>query len=319
MNDRFWRPISIDCINPEGFPDVALYLRGNDNYVLYKDEERKFTGDDRRRLQRNFTEFLYVRTGDLEEINRYLEDNLANLLARDDLNSLAKGRILYQTSVNYVIDVFESPEIAANMSRSRNLILHMMNYLTTDTNALESLQSIVGHNFYLYAHSVQVTALNLLLHEKLFNVAPDEMIDVGVGSILHDFGMIFITDKVLDKPDALSDVEYYKVKQHAQKGYEFLKRNGLKSEVALTVIRYHHERYDGNGYPTGIKGDDIPRSAQLTGICDVYSALITDRTYRKACSHADALKTMHEEAKAGAFNSDLFNRFAEIMTAQKAA
>jgi HD-GYP domain-containing protein (c-di-GMP phosphodiesterase class II) len=317
MNDRFWRPISIDCIDPDIFPNVPLFLKGSDNYVLYKNEERKFTEDDRRRLQRNFTEFLYVRTGDLEEINSYLENNLTDLLARDDLDSMAKGRILYQTSVNYVIDVFESPEIAANLVRSRKLIQHMMSYLATDAQALESLQSIVGHNFYIYTHSVQVTALNLLLHEKLFNVDPDEMIDVGIGSILHDFGMIFITEKVLDKPDALSDVEYYKVKQHAQKAYEFLKRNGLNSEVALTIIRHHHERYDGNGYPCGIKGDTIPRSAQLSSICDVYSALITDRAYRKASSHADALKIMSDEAKGGAFNRELFNRFVEIMTAQK--
>ena len=317
MNDRFWRPISIDCIDPGLFPNVALYLKSTGNYVLYKNEERPFTEDDRRRLERNFTEFLYVRTGDLEEINDYLENNLTEILARDDLDSMAKGRILYQTSVNYVIDVFESPEIASNLARSRKLIQHLMHYLTTDAHALESLQSIVGHNFYIYTHSVQVTALNLLLHEQLFNVTPDEMIDVGIGSMLHDFGMIFITEQVLDKPDALSQVEYYKVKQHTQKGYEFLKRNGLNSEVALTIVRHHHERYDGNGYPAGIKGDNIPRSAQLSALCDVYSALITDRSYRKASTHADALKMMREEAKGGAFNIELFKRFEEIITARK--
>ncbi|HEY4745892.1 MAG TPA: HD domain-containing phosphohydrolase [Desulfuromonadaceae bacterium] len=319
MNDRFWRPISIDCINPALFPNVALYLKGNDNYVLYKNEERPFTEDDRRRLERTLTEFLYVRTGDLEEINAYLENNLTEILARDDLDSMAKGRILYQTSVNYVIDVFESPEIAANLGRSRKLIQHMMRYLTTDAHALESLQSIVGHNFYIYTHSVQVTALNLLLHEKLFNVTPDEMIDVGVGSMLHDFGMIFITEKVLDKPDALSDVEYYKVKQHTQKGYEFLKQHGFTSEVALTIVRHHHERYDGNGYPNGIRGDDIPRSAQLSALCDVYSAMITERPYRKAVTHAKALEMMREDARSGAFNMELFSRFEQIITAQKAA
>jgi len=317
MNDRFWRPISIDCIDPALFPNVALYLKSTGKYVLYKNEERMFTEDDRRRLERNFTEFLYVRTGDLEEVNTYLEKNLTGILARDDLDSRAKGRILYQTSVNYVIDVFESPEMAANLARSRKLIQHLMHYLATDAHALESLQSIAGHNFYIYTHSVQVTALNLLLHEKLFNVTPDEMIDIGIGSILHDFGMIFITEKVLEKPDALSEVEYYKVKQHTQKGYEFLNQSGLNNEVAATIVRHHHERYDGNGYPTGIKGDCIPRSAQLTALCDAYSAMITERPYRKASTHAEALRTMREEARGGAFNVELFNRFEEIITARK--
>jgi HD-GYP domain-containing protein (c-di-GMP phosphodiesterase class II) len=142
------------------------------------------------------------------------------------------------------------------------------------------------------------------------------MIDVGLGSILHDFGMIFITDKVIDKPDALSDVEYHKVKQHTQKGYEYLKENGLSSEVALSIIRYHHERYDGDGYPTALKGDDIPRSAQLTALCDVYSALISDRPYHRASSPTNALKIMREEADNGHFNVELFNRFEGVMSAQ---
>jgi HD-GYP domain-containing protein (c-di-GMP phosphodiesterase class II) len=317
MNDNFWRPISVDSIDPACFPDVALYLKTCGNYVLYKDAERRFGEEDQRRLRGSYTEFLYVRSGDMEEVNQYLERNLTDMLAREDLSGVAKGRILYQTSVNYVIDVFESPELAANLERCRNLIRHMMAYVANEAQALESLQSIVAHNFYIFAHSVQVTALNLLIHEKLFNVSPDEMIDVGIGSLLHDFGMIFISGEILEKPDALSDVEYHKVKQHTQKGFEFLKHTGMFNEVALTIVRYHHERYDGNGYPTGIAGDSIPRSAQLAAICDVYSALTTERPYRKASSPMVALRMMREEADSGFFNSDLFNRFEEIIAAMK--
>lgn len=317
MNDCFWRPISIDSIDPACFPDVALYLKSGGNYVLYKDMERKFGEDDQRRLANNFTEFLYVRSGDIKEVNHYLERNLEDMLAREDLSGSAKGRILYQTSVNYVIDVFESPELAANLERCRHLIQHMMKYVAVEPLALESLQSIVAHNFYIFAHSVQVTALNLLVHEKLFNVSLDEMIDVGIGSLLHDFGMIFISSEILDKPDALTDVEYFKIKQHTQKGYEFLENTGMFNEIALTIVRQHHERYDGNGYPTGTMGNDIPRSAQLTAICDVYSALTTERPYRKASSPAEALKLMHDEAKGGFFNYEMFKRFEEIITAIK--
>jgi HD-GYP domain-containing protein (c-di-GMP phosphodiesterase class II) len=317
MKDLFWRPISVDSIIPAYFPKVALYLKSAGNYVLYKDQEREFTEGDQSRLENSFTEFLYVRSGDMGEVNSYLEKNLTEMLAREDLSGMAKGRILYQTSVNCVIEVFESPELAANFDRCRKLIGHMMTYVATEAHALESLQSIVAHNFYIFAHSVQVTALNLLIHEKLFNVTPDEMIDVGIGSLLHDFGMIFISDEILEKPDALSDMEYYRVKQHPQKGYEFLKNTGLFSEVALTIVLHHHERYNGNGYPEGSMGSEIPRSAQLTAICDVYSALTTERPYRKPSTPLEALGLMREEAKAGTFNNELFNRFAEIITTMK--
>jgi HD-GYP domain-containing protein (c-di-GMP phosphodiesterase class II) len=311
--DRYWRAISIDSISPEYFPNVALYLRSSDNYVLYKDADRKFTIEDNHRLERSFTEFLYVRSGDMETLNDYMENNLTVMLARDDLSSSAKGNILYQTSANCVIDMFEAPETAANQQRCRSMVQHIMHHISTDPHALKSLQTVIDHNFYIFAHAVQVTALSLLVHEKLFDLAPDEMIDVGIGSLIHDYGMTFITSEVLEKNDALSDIEYYKVKQHTQKGYEYFKHCGNYSEIVLNIVRYHHERYDGNGYPTGIKGDEIPRSAQVGAICDVYSALIMDRAHRKANSHADAIKIMQEEARNGAFNLELFNHFVAIV------
>jgi len=317
--DRYWRAISIDSISPEHFPCVALYLRNGANYVLYKDPERMFTADDYRRLERNFTKFLYVRSGDIDILNEFMENSLGETLARDDLNSEAKSRILYQTSVNCVIDMFESPETTANLLRCRNMVQHILQYVTTETQTMESLQTVIDCDFYIFAHVVQVTALSLLMHEKLFKLAPDEMIDVGIGSLIHDYGMTFITNDVLEKNDALSDVEYWKVKQHTQKGYEYFKRFGAYSEIVLNIVRYHHERYDGQGYPTGIKGDSIPRSGQVAGICDVYSALIMDRPRRKANSHADAIKIMRDEAKNGAFNLELFNQFAEIINERNAA
>jgi HD-GYP domain-containing protein (c-di-GMP phosphodiesterase class II) len=317
MKDRYWRPISIDSITPELFPDVALYLRNGNNYVLYKDAERLFTSGDRKRLEKNFTEFLYVRSGDMEELNSYFESNLEEMLARDDLNSSAKGKILYQTSVNSVIDMFESPETSSNLMRCRKMIQHLLQYISADPHALEPLQSVIAHNFYIFTHSVQVAALSLLVHKKLFNVDADELLDVGIGSLVHDYGMIFITSEVLEKPDALSDIEYYKVKQHTQKGYEYLRYLGTFGEVALNIVRYHHERYDGNGYPTGLKGDNIPRSAQVSALCDVYSALTMDRVYRKATTHAEAIKIMREEARGGAFNQELLAGFTELVKDRK--
>ncbi|MFA7405379.1 MAG: HD domain-containing phosphohydrolase [Pelobacteraceae bacterium] len=315
--DRYWRAISIDSISPELFPKVALYLRSGVNYVMYKDAERMFTLNDKRRLERNFTDFLYVRSGDMELLNEFMEANVTEMLARDDLSSASKGKLLYQTSVNCVIDMFESPETASNLARCRNMAHHILQHVISDPHALESLQSVIDHNFYIFAHAVQVAALSLLLHEELFDLEPDEMIDVGIGSLLHDYGMIFITSEVLEKNDALTDIEYYKVKQHTQKGYEFFKSCGNYSEVVLNIVRYHHERYDGNGYPTGIKGNDIPRSGQVAAICDVYSALTMDRAHRKARSHIDTITLMRDEANKGAFNPELFSRFVEIISERK--
>jgi len=314
--DRFWRAISIDSVSPDNFPNVALYLKSGGNYVLYKDNDRAFTAQDRQRMKRSQVEFIYIRSGDMEEVNSYLENNLSAILLNDDLDSNAKGKIIYQTSVNCVIDTFEFPEQSTNQARCRKLIQNLIKYVAGSPETMESLKSITVRNYYIFTHSVQVTALNLMMHEKLFSVSHEEMVDVGIGSLLHDFGMTFISDEILDKPDALSSVEYYKIKAHTTKGYDFLKQGGAYSDLALTIVRHHHERYDGNGYPSALKANDIPRSAQLAAICDVYSALINDQPHQKGTSPAEALRIMRNEAaeSGGSLNPLLFERFEEIIS-----
>ncbi|TWJ18964.1 HD-GYP domain-containing protein [Geobacter argillaceus] len=318
MKDRYFRPITVECIDPAYFPEVALFVKNNGNYILYKNHDRKFTELDRARLQRTNSDFLYVRAGDMDLITEYLEDNLHSLLARNDISNNTKGIILYQTAANYVTDVLDSPEKVANLARCRSLIRHLMKYVANSEDSLKAFQAIIANNYYIFVHSVQVAALTMLAHDKLFDLNTDEMIDVGMGALLHDFGMIFISSDILEKPDALSDIEYHKVKQHTQKGYDFLKGIGVFNDVSLTIVRHHHEKYDGNGYPTGLKGDNIPRSAQLAALCDTYCAMTTERPYRKGLSHADAIRVMRDKS-SGAFNVELFKRFEAILSGRTKA
>lgn len=313
MRDRYCRPINIECIDPDYFPDVSLFMKSGSNYVMYKNHDRKFTERDRSRLQQNNVGFLYARTGDMETVSEYMENNLSGLLGRDDISNKVKGKILYQTAINYIHDIFETPEKAANLPRCQDIIGNLIRYVTGSKDALEPIQSLTHHNYYIFVHSVHMTALSLLMHSEIFAPTHDELMDVGIGSILHDFGMLFISNEILDKPDALSDVEYHKVKQHTTKGYEHLENLGIFSNAALSIVRLHHERYDGNGYPVGLKGNDIPLNAQLGAICDVYLALTTERPYQKEVTSAKALKTMKEELK-GQFNKELLRQFAEIIT-----
>mgnify|MGYP001008465769 FL=1 len=249
MRDNYCRPISIACITPMAFPEVPLYMKSGTNFVLYKPHDRPFTEDDRSRLMRNQVEFLYVRTGDMELISDFIESGLGNILANEEISGFTKGQVLYQTTINYAMDVFETPEKAVNFNRCKNLLRHLMTHIGNDPKSISALQSLIGHNYYIFTHSVQVTALTLIMHADVYGLTKEEMEDVGVGALLHDIGMIFISNKILDKPDPLNDVEYYKVKQHAQKGYECLRDLGGFSEITLSAVRHHHERYDGDGYP----------------------------------------------------------------------
>ena len=316
MKSRFYRPLSLACISPAYFPDISLYVRNNGNYILYKNHDRKFTDADQHRLARTNTEFLYVRSGDMDVVTEYLEQNLDTLLARDDIDSGAKGTILYQTAANYVTDVFDEPDKTADVIRCRSLIRHLMKYVAGHEDALKALQAITSQNHYIFTHSVQVAALMMLVHDRLFDLNHDEMIDVGVGSLLHDVGLVFLSGELLDKPDALTAIEYHKVKQHAQKGYEYLHSAGTLGEVSLTIVRHHHEKYDGSGYPAGLKGDDIPRSAQMAALCDTFCAMTTDRPKHSALAQTEALRIMEEET-GSTFSPEMFRRFKAIVAGKR--
>jgi len=316
MGDHFWRPISVDCLDPETFPDVALYFKTGGRYILYKNADCQLTEVDQQRMENSRIEFVYVRLGDLQKVNNYLSQNLCHILARDDLDDAERSMFLYQTSINHVVDIFEDPETSACLDRCRTLIRHMMEFIAKDKLTFKSLTKIISHNDYIFGHAVQVTALNLLLHEKIFGLLPEEMVEVGIGSLLHDFGMTFLSSDLLEKPGQLSPAEHLVVQRHTDDGYQQLKKLGL-GEVALNIVRHHHERYNGQGYPAGLAENEIPRSAQLAAICDCYSALINKRSHRPAFSQAKALTMLSESTAAGLFNEEYFKRFKKMISTTK--
>jgi len=308
-----YRPLITACINPDTFPDVALYMKSGPNFVLYKPAERPISRQDLQRLEQNRAETLYIRSEEMAPVASFLEETMGEIMGNDSLQPQVKGQILSQVAMNYVMDLFATPDKLTDVERCRHLVRQLMLFIMQTPNAFDSLHAVVEHDYYTFVHSVQVASLSMLAHAEIYNLPLYELEDVGIGGILHDVGMIFIPNTILDKPDALSNFEYTLIKRHAQRGYECLRDLGGFSEISLAAVRFHHERYNGDGYPFNLKGDAIPRTAQITAICDVYSALTSNRPYRSAISKQDALTLMEREGSS-IFNPDLLARFKEIVS-----
>lgn len=138
---------------------------------------------------------------------------------------------------------------------------------------------------------------------------------IVAASPLHDIGKIAIKDSVLLKPGRLTDEEFEYMKTHTTKGCEILTQiAGTWSEeyekISYEICRHHHERYDGKGYPDGLAGEDIPISAQLVSIADVYDALVSDRVYKKAIEKGKAYQ-MILDGECGTFSPRLIECFKE--------
>ena len=129
---------------------------------------------------------------------------------------------------------------------------------------------------------------------------------IGMASAIHDVGKTAVASEILNKPGKLKPEEYSVMKDHAMIGANMVRELPFPMEeplikTAYEICRWHHERYDGSGYPDGLKGEEIPISAQAVALADVYDALTGERIYKKAYPHAEAVR-MLVNGEAGAFN-----------------
>jgi cyclic di-GMP phosphodiesterase len=143
----------------------------------------------------------------------------------------------------------------------------------------------------------------------ILEVAPDDLITLGRGGYFHDIGKIALPDSVLLKPGPLVPEEFELMKQHTIVG-DRLCGNLRALHGVRVIVRHHHERLDGSGYPDGLRGDDIPLVAQIIGIVDVYDAITTTRPYRPALPPEAALAELEKEVARGWRRADLVEAFA---------
>jgi putative two-component system response regulator len=134
-------------------------------------------------------------------------------------------------------------------------------------------------------------------------------------SMLHDVGKICIPDSIMLKPGRLTDEEFELMKSHTTKGVELMETirdtwDQEYADAAREIIRWHHEKYDGRGYPDGLEGDKIPISAQLVSIADTYDALVSDRVYKKAFTKQEAFKMM-TGGECGVFSPQIMEAFRQ--------
>ena len=160
-----------------------------------------------------------------------------------------------------------------------------------------------------------------LLHRLMeltsrYDLTPEQQDNIPLASALHDIGKIGIDEAILNKPGKLTAEEFAVIKTHSMLGAEMLHKTENFADqpllqTAYEIARWHHERWDGRGYPDGLKGDDIPISAQLVSMADVYDALTSERCYKKAFPHETAVQ-MITDGECGAFNPLLLQCLLDV-------
>ena len=239
--------------------------------------------------------------------------------ASDYVNRPFDARIVYRRVTN-TIKLY---------AKQRRLVQMVSDQIRARENNTDMLVGVLSHivefrNGESGAHVRHIRIITeLLLHRLLeissqYPITAEQQDNIPLASALHDIGKIGIDEKILNKPGKLTPEEFEVVKTHSMLGAEMLHQLENFNEqpllqTAYEITRWHHERWDGRGYPDGLKGDAIPISAQLVALADVYDALTSERCYKKAFSHEKAVQ-MILNGECGAFNPLLLQCLTDMQT-----
>lgn len=164
-------------------------------------------------------------------------------------------------------------------------------------------------------HSLRVQGLSVAIAREL-GCSEDEIEIIGLGALLHDIGKIGVSDHVLRKPRALTDDEWNEIKRHPELGYRFLRQLTVASRVA-DIVRAHHERWDGRGYPLGLAGEAIPLGARIFAVADAFDAMTSDRPYRRALTRKAAIAEI-ARCSGSQFDPKVVDAFLRVAGASEA-
>lgn len=179
---------------------------------------------------------------------------------------------------------------------------------------LESIEvlrkTVEVKDVYTRGHSDRVSEYSLLIGEKL-NLPPEQMKTLKIGALFHDIGKIGIPDAILLKTDKLTDDEYSEIKNHPAIGAHILSNASIFADI-IPIVKHHHERYDGKGYPARLAGEDIPYLARIVAVADTFDAMTSRRSYRQALDF-DYTTNEIERCKGTQFDPAIADVFLEIL------
>ena len=260
---------------------------------------------------------------DVMNRNHWIEDTPVIIISSEGAKSYVR-RAYELGASDYISRPFDTKTVYQRVMNTVKLYARQQRLINLVTNQIyekkkndqimtEILSQIVDfRNGESGAHVMHVGVITGMLLERLFEITDRYCLEDGERELiiaaapLHDIGKIGIDEKILNKPGKLTAEEFEKIKEHTLFGEQIL--NNLKEyqnerfiQITKQICRWHHERYDGNGYPDGLSGDDIPIAAQVVALADVYDALTSDRVYKKAVPHEKAMQ-MILSGECGVFN-----------------
>lgn len=313
-DDGYYFSVSTDTLNPDTNTGFPIYLKRGSRYVLYASAHDLFTLDLKQRLVQSGIETVYIPLDNQASYESYVIENLEDILNNPEIPDDVRTKVFLDTTAGQVKEIFETRTPCLDnkvVDGVHHVVKSSLSFLLTPA-AMENIRRFLSHDYQTFSHSVHVFTYTMMLMNYMSEDWDEEtLVNTGVGALLHDIGKTKIPASVLNKPGRLDESEWIQIKQHPRHGTSMC-TNVWLPHTSLDCIRFHHEKFDGSGYPAGIKKDEIPVPARVITCCDVYDAITSKRPYAPAEPPFEALRIMGGKMK-GSFDPDIFRSFIQLL------
>ena len=314
MNLSDYFRIRLSTIRPDKVTTFDIYVYVDQKMVLYRKEGDKLASEKIELLhERDTGNSFFVQSKDKEKYRQWVREEMNS----DLINPMDKAKILRESSLAIMEDLFENPDVNKALDESRPVIKDFINFIDMAPEGMGYLISLSGHDFYTYNHSLDVSIYALGLGSVL-GYSPKDLEELGVGCLFHDIGKRNVSLDILCKKGPLDDNEWEQMKRHPQYGLVILNQNPNISDAIKAACFEHHESWAGNGYPQQIPGPEIHPFARIVAITDTYDAMTTQRSYNTPMKPYDAVQMMKEKL-AGRYDPDMLKAMYSVLFKLKAA
>lgn len=241
-------------------------------------------------------EKLYVSEEENERYQAYMQQHIQTIARNSAIPTERKAAIIYERATEVIDAMFRNPESLENVKNAQPVVDSFIEIILNDLHAVESLMKITAHDYYTHTHSINVSIYTLSLGAYL-GIEGKDLETLGMAAVLHDLGKSKVDYEIINKNGKLTDEEFEQMKKHPAFGHEIALELGISDPRILTGIRHHHEKIQGGGYPDNKSGDQISQFARIIGVCDVFDALSTKRSYKDPMSSFEALRLMKDTMK----------------------
>ncbi|MGD8452052.1 MAG: HD domain-containing phosphohydrolase [Phycisphaerae bacterium] len=301
-------PVPLTHIPAGAFTNIPIFLRvqpdraGADAeplYAPYLNGERPLNEEDRERLLHSGVELVYVRMADQRQFHDQAESEIRHVAADPRMAISSKATIIYETGLELVNEVLTDPDRANMPRRMEGVARSIATMVLSDPSSFSHLFTASHHDFYTATHLVNVATSLVPLAYQLGYRSTEDLTHICEAGLLHDIGKLYVPEEVLNKQGKLTEDDWWLLRRHPEMGCEHIAAYADIDPLVTTVIRQHHERLDGSGYPDGLRDQDIHPISRMCAVVDAFDAMTAFRPFKQRTIGVDqALEILKSETPA---------------------